>query len=662
MAKKVLLFGNPNVGKTTIFNNITDSNERVSNFEGVTVQKKIALSTCGDFEFTDVPGINGLISTSEMTKVAIHELLYGELDEIANVIDITNFKKNSYLMLDLLETGRPVSIYFNMYDLFVGEIDLAKMSERLSAKIVVSSNTNKHLNIEEKYKVNDLCEYIVNTFKLDYGLEIEEAIALLEQIVIKNRKNRLSPRFLAIQFLRGNEEVLNFFEEEKFAKKIRSDLEQKILETKQARSINGLFFLKRRNFIADLMVESYHLEKVEQDAAILNKYLDKIALHKYWGFILFLFVMYLIFEISVNFGVLSDYVGLFFEKLSEVITGWLTAIYVPEVIIGFLIDGALAGVGGILGFLPQIIVLFTLLTLLEGIGYFPRVSVLFERAFSKIGLSAHSLIPYISGLGCNVLGIMSTRAIQSENKRIATIMSSPFISCSARLVVYMIFTDAFFSENQALIILFLYVLGTVVAIAYAYVVSKLIFKDNSEMNLIVLPDYRKINLKYLYKMVKAKAKSFIENAGKLILIGSMIIWLISNFGVTGQVTDINDSFLGMVSNVIAPVFIPLGFGTLEATAALFASFPAKELAVSAMIVMYNTDGANLGSVLVSHFNQASALSFLVFTLLYIPCLSTLGVIYSETKKIKYVFYSVASSLLVGYFVSFVVYRIALIIM
>lgn len=648
--KNLLLFGTPNVGKTTIFNKLTNSNERVSNFEGATLEKKIAQIKELDYELIDIPGTNTIGGKSIVDQIAFNALMNEEYEQLIDVIDVTNIKKNLYLLIDLLETNKSTTVVVNMMDIFKGKFLVERFAEIFNVNLVLTSKKEETINL------NEFIQPKVNNFKIDYGIEIEAAINELENYV--KDEIQVNKRFIAIQYLKNNIHTENYFSDINAVEIIRKNLEAEIVSKNQARSLTGLFFIKRKQYIDRILPEFYEKEQDINELTWMNMNFDKIALHKFWGYVLFIGLMYLVFVITYQGGVLQDIVDGWVGNFSGFVESILTSINTPTVITSFIIDGAIAGVGGVLVFLPQIVIMFTLLTILEAIGYFSRITVLFENIFDKLGLSSHSMIPYISGLGCNVIGIMSTRTIKDEKKRISTILTAPFISCSARLPVYIIFVDIFFEKNKSLVLLFLYLLGIVVAIGVAFVLDRFIYKTEKEMLLINLPKYKKIERKYLVRSVRSKIKSFINNAGKFILIGTMIIWLVTNLGFTGYTQDINSSFLGIIASHIKFIFAPLGFGTTEATASLMSAFLAKELAVSSMLVLYGTSSIeNLNVILQSHFDVASAMSFMVFTLLYIPCFSTLGAIYSELKQAKYVVYSVLISLGVGYGLAFITYHI-----
>ncbi len=647
---KVLLFGNPNVGKTTIFNALTNSNEKVSNFEGVTIAQKSAVSTDQKFELLDIPGTTSLSGNTLVESVASNTLINNNYDLLLDVIDVTNLKRNLYLLIDLLETGKNVNVVLNMMDLFKGEINIKVFEQVFNVNIILANKEKTTIDMNQVLIKKE------NEFNINYGTHLEQAISKISSYVKADLK--IDKRFVAIQYLKNNPQVEQFLTSLEQTDQLKRTLEQNIIENNEARSISGLFFKKRKIFIDQHLPNILLKNNSENEMKWMNKYFDKIALHKVFGYVLFAFIMYIVFVITYQGGILQDLVDGVMVNLSNHLANALEAIGINKIFESFLIDGAIAGVSGVLVFIPQILIMFTLLTVLEAVGYFSRVSVLFEHIFDKLGLSSHSMIPYISGLGCNVIGIMSTRTIKDEKKRITTILTAPFISCSARLPVYIIFVDIFFKENKSLVLLFLYFLGIFVAIAVAFVLDHFIYKSTKEMTIFTLPKYKKIDFRYLKRMVGAKMKNYLNNAGKFIFIGSMVIWCVSYLGPSGYTNDINSSFLGLIASIINNVFTPLGFGTTQATASLMSAFLAKELAVSSMMVMYKVNSiSELNTVIASHFDQASAMSFMVFTLLYIPCLSTLGAIYSELRQKRYVIYSVVLSLVVGYVLALISYHI-----
>lgn len=650
-----LLFGNPNVGKTSVFNHLTNSNENVSNFEGVTISKKSA-TIKGDLgTLTDIPGVYSINSYTIADDVSQQVLLTEQCDGIIDVLNINDLKRNLYLLIDLLETRKPVNAIFNIDDLFNGTIDIQALETKLNINIA-KANHNTYQS-----ELTAITNFKPNNFAIDYGPLLETAIANVSQN-FGEEINGIDPRFFAIQFLQGDDHLINYFQNQEQTLKFKQQLSDEIIKENYARSVSGLIFQKRREFINDLLKDTYVREVEVDQLPFMNNVFDKYALHRVWGFVIFIFVMYLVFFVSVRGGFLQDVVDGWVTSFSNLVLSLLQAVGANEVFTSFIINGAISGVGGVIVFLPQIIILFAMLTIFESIGYFARVNALFENLFNKIGISSSSMVPFISGFGCNVIGIMGTRTIQSEKKRIATIMASPFISCSARLPVYLIFVEIFFNQHQTLILLFLYLLGVIVAIIVAFVIDKIVYQDDDVQTIISLPKYKKVQPKYFIRLTYIKVKSFITKAGTLIFIGSLGLWFVSSFGISGYTTDISTSFVGELSKQFSWILSPLGFGTVQAFSALVVSFLAKELAISALIVMYGATSIDtLSPIIQAAFTPASALSFMVFILLYIPCLATCGAIYSETKQARYVVGSILLSLSVGYVLSLITYQVALLI-
>lgn len=648
--KNYLLIGNPNVGKTTIYNNLTGKNEKTSNFEGVTLLKKSSEIPNTDITIIDLPGINSFSNSSLIESTVTKTLLSQEYDKIIYVADINNFSRNLYLFLDLLETKQEIILILTMKDLFKGIVHTENLEKIFNVEMFLTSK-EKSFKLENS---NNQKKY----FSFDYGSIIEEAVLEISNNYDEKLNTNVDMKFLALQILLGNTSIQNYFTDIEKIEEIKKSTEEKIFNEGLASSLQGYIFLKKREFIKKVVKENVIQEEYIGENNFFNKYADKLLLHKVGGYLVFAFVMWLVFYISFSFGFLGDYLNQIIGFVANMTSNLLINLNTPEILYSFVIDGVFAGISGVLVFLPQIIILFSLLTLLEGIGYFTRVTVLFENLFNKIGLSAHSLIPLISGLGCNVLSIMATRTIKSEPKRIATIFAAPYISCTARFPVYMIFIEVFFKINKALILLSIYFLGILVALAVAYVIDKIVYKDSSELGIVTLPKYKTVTLKYFYKSIKGKIVGFLNKAGKLIFIGTLLIWIFSNFGISGYVQDIEKSFIYIFAQKITFIFKPLGFGTPEASASLISAFFAKELAVSSMQIQYGTNSiSELSSIIQSQYTVASAYSFMIFTLLYIPCISTLGAIYSETNNKKFVFYSVILSLSMGYIFAFISYQL-----
>lgn len=640
----IVLFGSPNVGKTSIFNALTKSKEKISNFEGATVVRKSAVITNTNINLIDLPGVDSINGDTVVEEVVFNELINSEM--IISVIDATNFKRNSYMLIEILELNKPTNLVINMRDLFKGEMDTKIISKYYYTHIEVASKNKSDLNTAHLVVAHK------NNFSLDYGIYMEEAITKISKLIDVEVNNR----YVAIQYLKGNKLTEQFITNLEQAKTIKEHLATNI----EAKSIAGHVFNIRREFINLVIKEAIVKETPKNELAFLNNHFDKIALHKFWGFVLFIFIMWGVFFITFNVTFIQtvvDYVLLMFATFVENI---LISVGAGEIFMSFILDGVVAGVSGSITFIPPMLILFSLLAILEGVGYFSRVTALFEDLFNKLGISSHSLIPYITGFGCNVLSIMATRTIKSEPKRIATILTSPFISCSARLPVYIIFISIFFPENQALVLLFLHLLGIIVAVAIAYIIDKKIYKEKSTMSIHALPKYKMIEFKYFVRMVCAKLIMFIKRATKFILLGSIILWILTHLSINGFTMDPAESMIYPIAEKLTFLLTPIGITSVAITLSLFSSFLAKELAVTTLLVAYGaTTVTELSTGLQADFNEASALAYLVFVLLYIPCLSTLAAIKAETGSYKFVMYSIVMSLSVGYLLSFITYHIAL---
>lgn len=643
----ILLFGSPNVGKTSIFNTLTNSKEKISNFEGATVVRKSAKILNTNINLVDLPGVDSISGDTVVEEVVFNELINSEM--IISVIDATNFKRNSYMLIEILELNKPVNIVINMMDLYKGKMDISQIADVYNAHIQVS--TKNKLDIDKELLIIPRN----NEFLLDYGNDMELAIDKISHLI----QECDTKRFIAIQFLKGNQLANDHITDLEAATAIRAHLSQVISAT----SIVGHVFNTRRIFINELMQRTCEVEKVDNELAFLNNHFDKIALHKFWGFVTFIAIMWVVFFITFNVTFIQAIVDSILLRFSNFVETFLINSGASDLTLSFVIDGVIAGVTGAITFIPQMLILFSLLAILEGVGYFSRVTALFEDLFNKLGLSSHSLIPYITGFGCNVLSILATRTIKSEPKRIATILTSPFVSCAARLPVYIIFTDIFFTDNKALVLLFLHFLGIFVAIIISYIIDKKIYKEPNLISIHALPRYKMIEPKYFFRLVYAKLKSFIKRATKFILIGSIILWFLTHLSINGLTMDVTQSILYPICDKLSFIFTPIGITSVAVIVSLFGAFLAKELAVTSLIVSYGAASVSeLAPMLQEDFTEASALAYLVFVLLYIPCLSTLAAIKAETGSYKFVFYSVTMSIAVGYLLAFVTYHIALILL
>lgn len=425
-----------------------------------------------------------------------------------------------------------------------------------------------------------------------------------------------------------------------------------------ALSIRETIQQKRNTYIAHLIEGT--ITYPDEDRQYFSSRLDKILTHKILGIPIFLGIMWLIFQITFTWvgTPLSDQIDEFIGgTLTDTVKSVMDSIGLFPFLQDLITDGIIAGVGAVIVFVPQILVLFFFISLLEDSGYMARIAVLMDRIMEVFGLSGKSFIPMIIGFGCNVPSIMAARSIESEKERLTTILIVPFMSCSARLPVYALFVGVFFEQHQALIVLSLYVLGIVVALATSVLITKTVMKNDDSIFIVELPTYRMPSGKTLWRSTWEKAKGFVKKAGTFIFAGSVVIWLLNYTGPGGFNVDVDDSFLHSIGSFFAILVTPLGFGTWQAGATLIPGFLAKEVIVSSMAIIYASDESGLVNIIQHQFTPLSAYAFMIFILLYIPCLSTVATIRKETYSIKWTVFAVAYPLITAYVLTLVFYQI-----
>ena len=657
---EIALFGNPNTGKTSLFNMLTGSYEYVGNWSGVTVEKKVGeMKNKKDLLF-DLPGIYTLNPLTKDEVVATEYLLNDPFQAILNIVDASQLPRNLQLTIQLLEFGAPMVLGLNMIDVARSQgihIDQDMLSKRLGIPVQsIIARTGKGCRELGDFLVNPHLQ--PSNILIDYGPEVEELIQEIIQMIPS--ENKINPRWLAIQLLEGNfvvrkklEECISKAQLEKQQEKIESIIQEKYGE----KSIRLYLFKKRQKYINSILNECLTIKNKEHKT--FTEYIDPIVTNRYLGLVIFLTFMFLIFKLTFDWlgTPLSDLLDQFFSgPLTTWVEKGLTALNVSQFIQDVIVQGIIGGVGGVLVFVPQIFILFFFISLLEDSGYMARIAVVMDRVMELVGLNGKAFIPLIIGFGCNVPAIMGARTIEQPKERLLTILLNPLMSCSARLTVYSLFVGALFKSHQALIVLSLYVLGIVVAIILAKIFSFFI-KSEGSIFVIELPPYRIPQYRTLMRSTWEKGKAFVKKAGTFILGGTVAIWILSNVGPAGFNVPADHSFLAIVCSWIAPIFSPLGFGTWQAVASLVTGFLAKEAVVSSMNVIYFVpDGGSLQHVVSHVFTPLSAYSFMVFILLYVPCLATVATIQKETGSKKWMFFSIGYGLVVAYAISFVVFQ------
>lgn len=658
----IALVGNPNTGKTSLFNTLTGSYEYVGNWSGVTVEKKVGLLRNKQGQLIDLPGIYSLNPLSRDEGVATQFLLDEQFEAILNIVDASQLERNLYLTVQLLEYGKPVIVGLNMIDVATNrgmEINYTKLAEKLGVTLVpIVARTGKGSDelVTQLSKVRQLhSEPLV----LNYGPVIDQAVASLTQWLPKDQQ--LSPRWLTLQFLEGNPLVRQALEkwiDRAKLEELYHTAEQLIIKQEHSRSLAHYLRHIRTSFIREVVQES--LNRTKHVEHTLTDRIDAVVTNKYLGVPIFLLFMYAMFKFTFDWvgTPLSDLLdGFISGPLSDSVTQFLTSIGASAFTHALLVDGIIAGVGGVLVFVPQIFMLFFLISFIEDSGYMSRVTIVMDKLMEMVGLNGKSFIPMIIGLGCNVPGVMAARTIEQPKERLLTTLLVPLMSCSARLPVYSLFVGAFFVKNQAAIVLSLYVLGIVLALLLAKLFSSTLLRSETTMFIVELPPYRMPQGRTLFRSTWEKGKGFVRKAGTFILGGSVLIWFLSYAGFSGFGVEMDQSFLAQIGGLIAPLLAPVGFGNWQASSALMTGFFAKEVVVSTMNIIYNApDLDSLTGMMGTFFTPLQAYSFMAFVLLYTPCLATVGVIQKETASLRWTLFSIGYALLLAYLIAFIIYQ------
>ena len=635
------LVGNQNCGKTTLFNQLTGSNQHVGNFPGVTVDSKMGeiRGEKGD-AVVDLPGIYSIRPYTNEEIVTRSFILQQKPDGIINIVDATNIERNLYLTLQLLEMRIPMVIALNMMDEVRGNggtIDLEKMETLLGVPVIaISAVKNEGIDDliramretarKRSYpKVMDFCEK---------GPVHRCIHAVSHQVEDHAERIGMSPRFVATKIVEGDKDIIDRLD---LSENEMDLMEHSIVEMERDSGLdrNAALADMRYTFIERVCAQAVikckeskeHRRSVQMDSILTNKYL---------AIPVFLLIMMLVFWLT--FGVigsaLSDLMSVGIDALSGITDKALIQYGINPVVESLVIDGIFAGVGSVLSFLPIIVVLFFFLSILEDSGYMARIAFVMDRPLRKIGLSGKSFVSMLIGFGCSVPAVMSTRTLSSERDKRMTIMLIPFISCSAKIPIYALFAAAFFQKHQALVMMGMYLLGLLVGLVCALILNKTLFHGKPMPFVMELPNYRFPSAKSVLLLMWDKAKDFIQRAFTVIFLATLIIWFLQTFDTRlNVVTDSADSLLALIGKCIAPVFTPLGFNDWRVATALISGFTAKEAVVSTLSVLTGTTMSNLGETLGTIFTPLTAFSFLVFTLLYTPCVAAVATIKREMNSV-----------------------------
>ena len=669
--------GNPNCGKTTLFNAYTGAKLKVANWPGVTVEKKEGALKYHDIDFklVDLPGIYSLTSYTMEERLSRQYILDDEVDVIVDVADASCLERNLFLTLQLIELGKPVVLALNMMDIVEErgmEIDLHRLPEMLGIPVIpVCARKKKGLDVlmhavahhsdnikDEKiihhhpnHKNSEHIHDHHDDYTVVYSDEIEDNIDLISDRLVEKYPGISNVRWNAIKILENDEEIVNRYSEVDLKKIIGK-------KTYEKQVVN-----EKYDFIEEIIDET--LVNKNTKAAGTEK-LDAILTHNIFGLPIFLAIMALVFFLTFSVGnILVNVFNMGIDALSNAVSDLLVSANVGETLTSLIMDGIIVGVGGILTFLPNIFILFLALAFLEDSGYMSRVAYIMDGIMSKMGLSGRAFIPMLLGFGCSVPAVMASRALENPKDRIKTILVTPFMSCSAKLPVYVLFSQIFFNQYAMYVAFLMYVVSIFMAILIAVVMGKLDKKKSQNSLLIELPEYKAPNAGSILIYVWEKVKDYLSKAGTTIFIASIIIWFIMNFGPSGLTDNISESFASSLGKFIVPLLAPIGLGYWRIAVSLISGIAAKELVVSGCSVLYGVSNINspdgqqiFGELLKTEgFSSINALSLMIFVLLYIPCIATIATIKNETKSWKWTAVSVAMQLGIAWITSFIVYQV-----
>ena len=632
------LVGNQNCGKTTLFNQLTGSNQHVGNFPGVTIEHKIGqIIGWKNYDLVDLPGIYSIRPYSGEEKVSRDFIIERKPDAIINIVDATNIERNLYLTLQLIEMGKPMVLALNMMDELLGNhgsVDIQKLSERLGIPVVPIAAA-KNDGVDELMRVvAETAENAVKPRRIDFcsAGPVHRCIHTVSHVVEDHAdKIGVPSRFAATRVIEEDAEIISAL---KLSDNELELIGHAVLEMENEGGLdrNAALAEMRYRFIEAVCSECV-IKAQESKEMLRSVKIDKVLTNKYLAIPMFIAIMGFIFwmTFSVLGKWLSDLLALGIDEVTALVDNALTAYGLNPVVHSLVIDGVFAGVGSMLSFLPIIVVLFFFLAILEDTGYMSRVAFVMDKLLRRIGLSGRSFVPMLIGFGCSVPAIMATRTLSSERDRKMTMLLIPFMSCSAKIPIYAVFTAAFFPDHGGLVMTCLYVFGMLVGIIAAKVLSKTAFTGKPVPFVMELPNYRMPSLKSVLLLMWEKAWDFIRRAFTVIFAATIVIWFLQHFDVRLNVVGegSTDSLLAIIGTWIAPVFAPLGFGDWRVATALLTGLMAKEAVISTLGVLMNV-GANLGSAALGGlFTLPSAVSFLVFCLLYTPCVAALAALRRE---------------------------------
>ena len=676
---RVALVGNPNCGKTSLFNIASGSHEHVGNYSGVTVDAKEGNFEYGGYKFVivDLPGTYSISGFSPEELYVRKNLVEETPDIIINVVDSSNLERNLYLTTQIIDMNLRVIMALNMYDELKAkgdELDITTLGHLLGMPLVPTvSKTGEGIHdlfdkVIELYENPD--PQIARHIHINHGIELEQSIDRVKLAIQKNAdiRYKYSTRYLAIKFLENDRETagiidslpnkdeiiaIRFEEQKRFEQLMGTSTESAIIDAKYA-------------FVKGALAETYKPGKIQKKHRSVTDRIDAVVTDRWLAFPIFFLMLYIVFFGTFTLG---EYPMQWIDWLVSGFGDFVSSVMPDGMVKDLVVDGIIGGVGSVLVFLPNIVLLYFFISLLEDSGYMARAAFIMDRLMHKMGLHGKSFIPMIMGFGCNVPAIMATRTIESPKSRLITTLIVPFMSCSGRLPVYILIVGAFFPEYGSLALLGVYAFGIFMAILSAKILSRF-FKDDDLPFVMELPPYRVPTSKSILRHTWEKGKQYLHKITGIILISSVIIWFLGYFphhnDYPDKVTQQENSYLGYIGKAIEPVLEPLGFDW-QMGVGLLSGVAAKELVVSSMGVMYSIDEdvesgsgeTKLQQALQNSITPAAALAFMVFVLLYFPCIATFGAMMTETGGWKWPLFSAVYTIVIAWVMAFIVYRAAL---
>jgi len=667
------LTGNPNVGKSTLFNTLTGAHQHVGNWPGKTVEKKQ-----GEFTYqgkkikvVDLPGSYSLTAYTEEEAITSDFILEEKPDVIVQIVDAGNLKRNLFVTIQLIELGAPLVIALNMVDSAKEaghKINIKVLSELLNVPVVEMDARDKR----------DLDSFMKTVFakafsgkelakiKLTYGTDVNNELEKIKQF-IREKERSISEdelNWTALKLLEGDYRAEQKITQKSYYSELEPLVQKSIARLRKIynKDINTILAHTRYGFIKGLSEDVVGRHRISKHKKLVDKF-DHLVTNRFLGIPFFAGVAWVLFQATFKLSEpLMGWIESFFGFIGENIASLMEAWRAPAWVSSLLVDGVIGGVGGVLVFVPIIGILFLLMALLEDSGYMARVAYVMDKFMHSIGLHGKAFIPLILGFGCNIPGIMATRTLETKKDRLLTILINPFMSCGARLPVYVLFAGAFFSAYQGWVIFSLYFLGIMVAIIMGFLFKKFLFKKLSSPFVIELPPYRWPAVKGVLIHAWERVWLFIKKAGTIILVFSIIIWFLASvpFGVD---YGSQDSLAGSIGQTISPAFKPLGFDNWQSSVALMFGFVAKEVVVSTFGTLYGVEdveseegGVSLSDSLQNDFTPLAAYAFMVFVLLYIPCMAVLAVVKRETNSWKWPLFMMGYTTAIAWFFAFLVYQ------